>query len=86
MITHEFSEEQEMLRQSVREWAAKNLTPRVPEMEKNKEIPLDLIKSMAKMELLCPTAAPEYGGAGFDAHRAAPVRPSRKQRCVSWAL
>jgi acyl-CoA dehydrogenase len=67
MITHEFSEEQEMLRQSVREWAARNLTPRVPEMEKNKEIPDDLIKSMAKMELLCPTADPEYGGSGFDA-------------------
>ncbi|MBN1308862.1 MAG: acyl-CoA/acyl-ACP dehydrogenase [Chitinispirillaceae bacterium] len=67
MITYEFSEEQEMLRQSVREWAAKNLTPRVQEMEKNKEIPHDLIKSMAKMELLCPTVAPEYGGSGFDA-------------------
>jgi acyl-CoA dehydrogenase len=67
MFYHEFSEEQEMLRQSVREWAARNLTPRVPEMEKNKEIPPDIMKSMAEMELLCPTVSPDLGGVGFDA-------------------
>jgi len=67
MITYEFSEEQEMLRESVREFFASKITPRVPEMEKKEEIPLDIMHAMGEMELLCCTADPEYGGSGFDA-------------------
>jgi len=67
MLDYTFSEEQDMFRESIREFCEKNIAPRVEEIEKNEEIPRDLIKKMAEFELLACTVDPEYGGAGFDA-------------------
>ncbi len=60
-----FTEDQILLRDSVREFAQKEIAPRVKEMDEKKEMPLDLIKKIAEMGYLGIIFPPEYGGAGL---------------------
>jgi acyl-CoA dehydrogenase len=62
-----FSEEQKLIRDSVREFAQKKIAPIALEMEKSREIPQDVVKGMAELGLLGCTADPEYSGSGLDA-------------------
>ena len=62
-----FTEEQEMIRESVRDFAQSKIAPIALEMEKTKKIPLDVIKGMAELGLLACPADEKYGGAGLDA-------------------
>ena len=62
-----FTEEQEMIRESVRDFAQSKIAPIALEMEKTKKIPLDVIKGMAELGLLACTADEKYGGSGLDA-------------------
>ena len=63
----EFTEEQKLIRESVREFAQKKIAPIALEMEKIKKIPEDVIKGMAELGLLACTADPAYGGSGLNA-------------------
>ncbi|MDD5503280.1 MAG: acyl-CoA/acyl-ACP dehydrogenase [Candidatus Thermoplasmatota archaeon] len=67
MLDYTFSEEQEMIRESVREFCEKKIAPIAIKMEETKAIPRDVVKGMAELGILAPTADPKYGGAGFDA-------------------
>jgi len=61
-----WTEEQEIWRRTVRDFAQKKIKPRVREIDTSKKIPDDIIKDMAKLGLLAPTASTQYGGAGVD--------------------
>jgi len=61
-----WTEEQEIWRRTVRDFAQKKIKPRVREIDTNKKIPEEIIKDMAKLGLLAPTASQEDGGAGVD--------------------
>jgi len=61
-----WTEEQEIWRRTVRDFAQKKIKPRVREIDTNKKIPGEIIKDMAKLGLLAPTASQENGGAGVD--------------------
>jgi acyl-CoA dehydrogenase len=61
-----WTDEQEIWRKTVREFAQKKIKPRVREIDTSKKIPEDIIKDMGKLGLLAPTASQEYGGAGVD--------------------
>ena len=61
-----WTEEQEIWRRTVRDFAQKKIKPRVREIDTSKKIPDDIIKDMAKLGLLAPTASTRYGGAGVD--------------------
>ncbi|MEM4256628.1 MAG: acyl-CoA dehydrogenase family protein, partial [Thermoplasmata archaeon] len=67
MLDFTFTEEQEMIRESVRDFAQKKIAPIALEMEKTKKIPDEVIQGMADLGLIAPTVSPEYGGQGFDA-------------------
>ncbi len=67
MLDFTFTEEQEIIRKSVREFGERNIEPISLAMEETKKIPDDVIKGMAKLNLLGCTADEEYGGAGLDA-------------------
>ncbi|HOL16370.1 MAG TPA: acyl-CoA dehydrogenase [Bacillota bacterium] len=58
------TEEQLMIRESVREFAQKEVAPRAIEMDRNGEIPLELIQKMARMGFLGIPIPEEYGGEG----------------------
>jgi acyl-CoA dehydrogenase len=61
-----WTEEQELWRRTVRDFAQKKIKPRIREIDTNKKIPEEIIKGMAQLGLLAPTTAKEYGGAEVD--------------------
>jgi len=67
VVSFEFTEEQELLRNEVREWCKKNLTlDKVREMDTKGEIPQEVFRGLADMRLLLMTVPEEHGGAGSD--------------------
>jgi len=60
------TEEQEMLRQTVRDFAADVVKPRAAEMDETGEFPFDVIKQAAELGLMGVAIPEEYGGAGMD--------------------
>lgn len=61
-----FSEEQEIFRKSVREFAEKEIMPRAQEIDQKGEFPWDIIKKMAGLGLMGLPFPEEYGGSGGD--------------------
>jgi len=61
-----FTNEQEIWRKTVKEFAQKKIKPRVREIDTDKKIPREIIKDMGKLGLLAPTASKKYGGADLD--------------------
>ncbi len=61
-----FNQEQDMWRKAVRDFAQREIKPRVREYDYSGEIPADLIKKMAQMGLLALTVPEAYGGMGAD--------------------
>ena len=60
-----FTDEQQMMRKMVREFAEKNIAPFVPEMEKG-VFPRAILQSMGELGLMGIPIPAEYGGAGMD--------------------
>ena len=67
MIDFTFTEEQELFRQTLREWCRKYLPlEKVREMDSKQEIPTEVIKGLANLGLLLMTVPEEHGGIGAD--------------------
>ena len=62
----ELNEEQKLWRNAVREFAQKEIAPRVREIDTTERIPREIIQGMGRLGLLAPVASEEYGGAGMD--------------------
>lgn len=60
------SEEHKLIRQSVRDWVKKELSPIIEEYAQKAEFPMHLIKGLAEIGAFGPTIPVEYGGAGLD--------------------
>lgn len=58
------TEEEELFRASVREFAEGEVRPRVEEMEKNSKLDADLIKQCFELGLMAIESPEEFGGAG----------------------
>jgi len=59
------SEREELLRKSMREFAEKEIPPRMEAMEETGEFPVDLLKKMGDVGILGVVTTPEYGGTGM---------------------
>ncbi|MFW9902556.1 MAG: acyl-CoA dehydrogenase family protein, partial [Candidatus Thorarchaeota archaeon] len=66
-MSFKFTEEQDMIRESVREFAQSKIAPIALQMEETKEIPRDVVKGMAELGLMTCTADEKYGGPGLSA-------------------
>src|ERR671928_1873089 len=66
MVDFRLTEEQEALRDSVREFAREQVAPVVAEHYENKSFPYDLVHQMGKMGLFGLPFPEEYGGMGGD--------------------
>ncbi|SNS14947.1 acyl-CoA dehydrogenase [Belliella buryatensis] len=64
-----FTEEHEMFRQSVRDYIAKEITPRNAEWEKNKMVSKESWKGLGENGFLCLSAPEEFGGMGIEDFR-----------------
>ncbi len=60
------TEEHEMIRKMVRQFAEKEVAPIAAEMDEKAEVPFENIKKMGELGLLGLTVSEEYGGAGMD--------------------
>jgi len=60
-----WTDREELLRKTIREWAEKEIPPRMPDMEETGEFPVDLIKPMAEMGINGVITPQEYGGTGM---------------------
>ncbi len=63
-MNFEFSPEEEMFRQTVRDFAQKEIRPHVREMDTKGQLPTGLVKKMADLGLLGITVPEKYGGPG----------------------
>src|SRR5690349_22017746 len=61
----QFTEEQEQLKRSVRQFAESEIRPHVMEWDEKSEFPLSVIKQLGKMGLMGVVFPTEYGGAGL---------------------
>ncbi len=60
-----FSEREEMLRKSVREFSENEITPKIEAMEETGEFPIELLEPMAQMGITGVITPTEYGGVGL---------------------
>lgn len=65
MNLFEFSEEQNMLRDMVREFVNEEVKPVATQIDENEEIPQDLIRKIGEVGLFGTVFPEEYGGGGF---------------------
>ncbi|HVL69230.1 MAG TPA: acyl-CoA dehydrogenase family protein [Vicinamibacterales bacterium] len=66
MIDFDLTEEQRILEQSVREWGAREVAPRIKELDREHRFDRNVLVHMADMGLLGCSVPTEYGGAGMD--------------------
>src|SRR5699024_1789908 len=62
----QFTEEQEMMRKMVRDFAVKEVTPEVERMEKEDRFPSEIIEKMGELGLMGIPVPEDYGGSGMD--------------------
>ena len=66
MIDFDLSDEQRLLEQSVREWGAREVAPRIHDLDREHRFDRNILPQMATLGLLGASVPTEYGGAGMD--------------------
>ena len=66
MIGFDLSDEQRLLERSVREWAAREVQPRIHDLDREHRFDRSFLAGMASLGLLGISVPQEYGGAGMD--------------------
>jgi len=66
MFDLELSDDQRLLERTVREWAAREVSPRIKELDREHRFDPTILESMADLGLLGICVPTEYGGAGMD--------------------
>ncbi|MBO6537184.1 MAG: acyl-CoA dehydrogenase family protein [Balneolaceae bacterium] len=65
-LSFELSEDQKMIRDSVREFVERKVAPTVMERDQSKKFPMDIVKELGELGMLGIYHPEQYGGAGFD--------------------
>jgi short-chain 2-methylacyl-CoA dehydrogenase len=65
-MNHELTQEQELLRRTVREFAESKVAPVAEELDREERFPYELVQELAELGLMGIPIAEEYGGAGAD--------------------
>src|SRR5690554_4402678 len=65
-LSFDLTEDHQMIRDSVRDFAERHIAPGVSERDASKKFPHNIIKMLAEQSLLGIYHDEEYGGAGFD--------------------
>ena len=60
------SDEQKLVRNSVRDWVKKSVSPIIEEYAQNAKFPKHLLKELAEIGAFGPTIPVKYGGSGLD--------------------
>ncbi|WP_421774008.1 acyl-CoA dehydrogenase family protein [Gracilimonas sp.] len=65
-LSFELTEDQKMIRDSVKEFVERTVAPSVMERDNSKEFPHDIVKQLGELGMLGIYHEEQYGGAGFD--------------------
>jgi short-chain 2-methylacyl-CoA dehydrogenase len=65
-VNYELSDEQELLRRTVREFAETRVAPVAEELDREERFPYELVSELAELGLMGIPISEEYGGAGAD--------------------
>tara|TARA_B100001123_G_scaffold451013_1_gene625987 strand:+ start:9008 stop:10225 length:1218 start_codon:yes stop_codon:yes gene_type:complete len=66
MVNFDFSEEQILLQQTVRDWGAREIAPRIRDLDRERRFDPTVLSQMASLGLLGVCVPEKYGGAGMD--------------------
>jgi glutaryl-CoA dehydrogenase (non-decarboxylating) len=66
MISLDLTDEQKAVESMVRDWAAREVAPRIHDLDREHRFERAFLKGMADLQLLGICLPEEYGGAGFD--------------------
>src|SRR5256884_2040191 len=66
MISFDLSEEHRAVEQTVREWAGREVAPRIHDLDREHRFDRAILGGMASLGLLGISVPQEYGGAGMD--------------------
>ena len=66
MVSLELTDEHRLLEQSVREWTARDIAPRIHDLDREHRFDRNILPQMASLGLLGICIPTEYGGAGMD--------------------
>ena len=66
MIDFELSEEHKQVEQMVRDWAAREVAPKIHDLDREHRFERGFLKGMAELQLLGICIPEELGGAGMD--------------------
>jgi glutaryl-CoA dehydrogenase (non-decarboxylating) len=66
MLDFDLTEEQRLLEQSVREWGAREVAPKIHQLDREHRFDRNILPQMAKLGLLGCSVPVEHGGAGMD--------------------
>jgi glutaryl-CoA dehydrogenase (non-decarboxylating) len=66
MLDFELSEEHRLLEQTVRDWGARSVAPRIRDLDREHRFDRGFLTQMAELGLLGVSVPAEYGGAGMD--------------------
>src|SRR5688572_11956589 len=66
MLSFDLTEEQRLLERSVSEWAAREVAPRIRELDRSHTFVRGILPQMARLGLLGVCVPTEYGGSGMD--------------------
>ncbi|MFL6012802.1 MAG: acyl-CoA dehydrogenase family protein [Gaiellaceae bacterium] len=65
-MNFDLTEEQQLVRETVRTFARERVAPVAAELDREQRFPYDLVAELAKLGLMGMTIPEEYGGAGAD--------------------
>lgn len=65
-LSFELTEDQKMIRDSIKEFVERNVAPSVMERDNSKKFPHDIVKQLGELGMLGIYHEEQYGGAGFD--------------------
>ena len=83
---YQLSEEQQLLRQAVRQLADAKIAPRAAEIDETAEFPYDVLEALVRNGFHAVHIAEEYGGMGADAISACIVIEEIARACASSSL
>ena len=67
MFSYQFTETQEMIRQTARQFAQEEIAPSVIERDETSTFPKEIVQKMGELGFMGMMVSPEYGGSGLDA-------------------
>jgi alkylation response protein AidB-like acyl-CoA dehydrogenase len=65
-VNFDLTQEQEMLRRTVREFAEREIAPRIQALDEREDFSCELTSAMGDLGLFGMTVSPDYGGQGLD--------------------